>query len=490
MGYSHEEWAQGGALDVMAPSAELVAQFEAARGSDGGFAGCSDEELAGVIGRIAACEPWLAARKAGAVAELVKRRKTGAGERRRGLPELFDDSVTEELMPALGISRRQAQRLVDFSLNLTGRLDATYDQMLAGNLDFIKARIISDATCALDDERAVKAEKLALKRSGGSFAGKTPGELEKIIARAATAADPESATRRRERSEAEGRVESWNDPDGTVTLAARGVNPAEAAAAEQILDETARVYKKAGLGTRLDRLRLRALVDKVLGRDPLGKQAAGLRADVNLTLPVFMLPLLTVLGLADNPGEAGRAGIADPDLVRRLAAAAAAAGDRSRWHLTLVDDLGRPVSHGCQNGVAGMNPGKTGTPVTISLPAETGDGKVTFQMHPIPLDGDCDHRFEVPGHDPSPLLRHLVHIRDGSCVEPGCARSAVRCDFEHSVPFEEGGRTCLCNGNSKCRRGHGIKQRKNWVAIQIGSYTTWHTPSGRTYTTGPRQYPF
>jgi hypothetical protein len=340
--------------------------------------------------------------------------------------------VTEELMPALGIGRRQAQRLVDFSLNLTGRLDATYQQMLAGTLDFIKARIISDATFTLDDEQAVKAEQLALKRCGDSFAGKTPGELEKIIARAAAAADPESAARRRERSEAEGRVESWNDPDGTVTLAARGVNPAEAAAAEQVLDETARVYKRAGLGTRLDQLRLRALLDKVLGRDPLGEQAAGLRADVNLTLPVFLLPLLTVLGLADNPGEAGRAGIADPDLVRRLAAAAAAAGDGSRWHLTLTDDLGRPVGRGCQDGAAGMNPGKRGIPVAISLPAGTGDGKITFQMHPIPLGGDCDHRFEVPGHDPSPLLRHLVHIRDGSCVEPGCARSAVRCDFEHA----------------------------------------------------------
>ena len=50
MGYSSGDWAQGGALDVMAPSAELVAGLEAAR-------------------------------KAGAVAELVRRHKAGAGER-------------------------------------------------------------------------------------------------------------------------------------------------------------------------------------------------------------------------------------------------------------------------------------------------------------------------------------------------------------------------------------------------------------------------
>jgi hypothetical protein len=491
--YSPEDWAQGGVLDAMAPCAELVAEIEKARGSDGSYAGCGDEELAGVAGRIAACEPWLAARKAGVVAELVRRRQTGGGERRHGLPERFDDSVTEELMAALGISRRQAQRLVDFSLNLTGRLDVAYEQMQAGELDWCKARIISDATIGLDDERAVTAEKLALKWCGGSFAGKTPGELEKLIARAAVAADPQAAARRREDAEREGRVESWSDPDGTVTLAARGINPAEAAAAEQVLDETARVYKRAGLGTRLDQLRLQALLDMVLGRNPLavGQTARGLRADVNLTLPVLILPLLTVLSLADNPGEAGRTGITDPELVRQLAAAAAAAGTGSRWHLTLIDDLGRPVGHGCQEGTPGMNPDKTGIPVTINLPAGgDGPGAMTFLMHPIPLDDQCDHRYEVPGHDPSPLLRHLVQVRDGSCVEPSCARSAVRCDFEHSIPFEKGGRTCLCNGNSKCRRGHGIKQRNNWAAIQTGGYTTWHTPSGRKYTTGPRQYPY
>ena len=136
--YSHEDWAQGRALDVMPPSAVLVAELESARSEDGSFAGLSDEELIGVVGRIAACEPWLTARKAQAIAELVKRRKQGSAVRRHGLPERFDDAVAEELSAALAISRRQAQKLVDFSLSLTGRLDAVCREMLAGALDFVK----------------------------------------------------------------------------------------------------------------------------------------------------------------------------------------------------------------------------------------------------------------------------------------------------------------------------------------------------------------
>jgi hypothetical protein len=383
------------------------------------------------------------------------------------------------------------------AVNITGRLDVTAAALEAGEMGYIKTRIVADATIGLADDAAVNAERLALKWCGGSFANKTPAELGRLIARAAVAADPQAAQARRENAERDSRVESWNEPAGTVTLAALGVNPAEAAAAEQAIDDTAKAYQKAGIGNRIGPLRVQALLDKILGRDPLaaaGAAVAGLRAEVNLTLPVMILPLLTVLGMADNPGEAGRQGVLDPGLVRQLASAAAAAGTASRWHLTLTDDLGRAVAHGCQDGTPGMNPNKKGTPVTIAAPQPQGNspqaGKLTFQVHPIPLGADCDHRFETDKHDPSPLLRHLVQVRDGSCVEFGCSRAAVRCDFEHSIPFEKGGRTCLCNGNCKCRRGHGLKQRKDWAAIQVGGYTEWHTPSGRTHTAGPRQYPY
>jgi hypothetical protein len=115
-----------------------------------------------------------------------------------------------------------------------------------------------------------------------------------------------------------------------------------------------------------------------------------------------------------------------------------------------------------------------------------GGQELAFTIHPIPVAGECDHRYESAGHDPSPLLRHLAEVRDGTCTRPGCARPATRCDFEHTVPFEQGGRTCLCNGNPKCRRDHQVKQAPGWVNVQIlPGFHSWTAPSGRTYTRGP-----
>lgn len=81
-------------------------------------------------------------------------------------------------------------------------------------------------------------------------------------------------------------------------------------------------------------------------------------------------------------------------------------------------------------------------------------------------------------------------IRDGGCVQIGCTRSAAKCDFEHTIPFEKGGRTCGCNCGPKCRRDHQIKQSSTWNVDMIApGFYEWTTPSGRKYLRGPRQYP-
>jgi hypothetical protein len=75
-------------------------------------------------------------------------------------------------------------------------------------------------------------------------------------------------------------------------------------------------------------------------------------------------------------------------------------------------------------------------------------------------------------------------------VHPGCGRPATRADFEHTIPWEQGGRSCGCNGNVKCRRCHQVKQHKNWTVTQPApGFNAWETPGGRAYATGPKQYP-
>jgi hypothetical protein len=114
---------------------------------------------------------------------------------------------------------------------------------------------------------------------------------------------------------------------------------------------------------------------------------------------------------------------------------------------------------------------------------------LTFDLDPIAVT-DCDHRHQTSAHDPSDRLRHLVEIRDAECTWPPCRRAARRCDFEHAIPWEQGGKTCACNGGPRCRHHHHQKQAAGWQLTQdLPGYHTWFTPSGRTYTSGPATYP-
>jgi hypothetical protein len=108
-----------------------------------------------------------------------------------------------------------------------------------------------------------------------------------------------------------------------------------------------------------------------------------------------------------------------------------------------------------------------------------------------PLAGPCDHRHQAVGHDPGAMLRHLTGILNACCTFPPCRRPAAQCDYEHSVPFEAGGRTCLCEAGPVCRHNHRDKQAPGWHLEQAGSrgWFRWTTPSGRSYLSGPTRYP-
>jgi hypothetical protein len=246
----------------------------------------------------------------------------------------------------------------------------------------------------------------------------------------------------------------------------------------------------------------------------------GFAGRVTLTIPAA-----TLLDRAGRPAEMAGIGPIDPDLARDLAAAAAR-NPRTTWCVTVTDSQGHALGHGCARPAPapaagrghGRNRGKRGksrapggpdpprecrfslTPAGQPGPAGgygtwrfstgiRGQRDLLIDIGPIPA-GDCDHRHQATGHDPGVMLRHLSQVRHATCTGPGCRRPAVRCDFEHNVPYEAGGRTCLCNGNPKCRFDHRLKQDPRWNAEQLpGGAVRWTTPSGRQYLTEPTRYP-
>ena len=238
------------------------------------------------------------------------------------------------------------------------------------------------------------------------------------------------------------------------------------------------------------------------------------------------VPLATLLGLAERPGELPGLGSVDPALARDLARASAAS-PQTTWCVTVTDEHGHAIGHGCarpepanhdrhrgkrqprprdgpgstfttsgQPGPPGFAftatdqpgpPGGYGTwRLTTGIP---GQRAWLVAVDPIPV-GTCDHRFQASGHDPGVKLRHLAQIRHAMCTGPMCRRPSARADFEHNTPYEQGGRSCLCNAGPKCRHEHRLKQDRRFTVEQLpGGTFRWTAPSGRTYTTEPTRYP-
>jgi len=221
------------------------------------------------------------------------------------------------------------------------------------------------------------------------------------------------------------------------------------------------------------------------------------------------VPLATWLGLTSTPGEAAGYGPLDAAASRDLAALLAARPG-NHWCLTITTPDGRAAGHGCAR--AGP-PAGTGPPGARAGPGPPGPGSNPWppgqRNKPGPpgpggdptwlagitirwlQTGACGHPRETRAYQPSPALRHLVKIRDRTCSYPGCRRAARRCDDDHTIPFDQGGRTCECNLAALCRRHHAAKQAPGWHLQQPRQPGTliWTLPSGRQHTVTPRPYP-
>ncbi len=341
----------GLALDVMPGCAGLAAFADQAARDDDAYQGASDDELLGVLCAWDRVEAHAWARKFAAIAELIRRRPAAGcaleGEGR--IPEAFGEFAAEELALVLAESRGRAEDLLTIALALEARLPGTKAALRDGVISRDKAQVIVAATGLLDAAEAEAAEQMVLGRAGRL----TPGGLRSAIARAVMEVAPDKARKRREAAARDARVQRWAEDSGNAALMGRELPPAEVLAADQKITAWARKLHAAGLDGDMDELRARAYLDILLGQDsrpvppagtaqdgksgaddggkdepgvggpdrpggPGGTAAApgGPRAGVlpagfagRITLTV---PLATLLGLADRPGEMPGLGPVDP----------------------------------------------------------------------------------------------------------------------------------------------------------------------------------
>jgi hypothetical protein len=123
---------------------------------------------------------------------------------------------------------------------------------------------------------------------------------------------------------------------------------------------------------------------------------------------------------------------------------------------------------------------------TLTLP---GGRDLTVRFDVVPTHA-CDHRYQVSTYEPTGRLRRLIQIRDHECTFPPCSRPARESDFEHAVPYDQGGPTDACNAGARSRRCHQVKQSTGWTVTQPKpGWHQWTTPTGRTYLQEPWRYP-
>ncbi len=504
-------FADGGLADTMPPG-WFLSQVLADATVDG-YAELTDDELSGLL---RACQRQISggyAALARAVIEVAERR---ADQSRRPRWSGLVEHVTDELAVELTMTGQSAGRLLDVATGLR-RLHRVYCALLNGAIDWARAAVFVDELSVLDDATA---EAIA-ERLAESAAGWTTGQLRAALARAVLAADPEAAERRKAAARKDTRVEAWREPSGNAVLAGRELPPADVIAADAQLTADADWLRGNGVAGTMAELRAAVYLARLSGRDLtalLPPSSADAKADgtsrgggadgvskgggadgtsrrggadgmrkgdvamsnrgggpsagsIHLTMP-----LAALAGLSESPGEVAGYGLADAATCRDLAGRLGR-DPATRWCLTLTGPDGTALVHACAR--RGPAPGQ---------PVIRWAAGLQTRLHTLER-GTCGHSRESAGYVPPPRLRHLVRVRQRRCSFRGCRRAAVRCDLDHTVPFEAGGRTCECNLAPLCRRHHRAKQVPGWQLSQDRpGEMTWRLPSGREYRTTGAPY--
>jgi hypothetical protein len=531
--------AEGGALDTATPCGTLALFLEDVAGADGLYAGASDDEVMGAVAAWDRVMSYATGRRYQAVAAFVGHRPApGHAAKVPGeLPGLWEEFTGTEVAHTLADSRGSAEMLIETGYDLAGKLSATMGALLSGDLRDDKVRIIQRATANLDEAEAAAVQEMILDRAGRI----TPGALRAAVNRAVMEIAPDKARRRREEAAKTRRVELRAEESGNAQLAARELDADIAMAIDAELSERAQELKRAGVGIDTGDRRALAFLERFgmagdlppsprSAQAPAGQgsgdtQAAGMAgagmagarmAGAGVVVPGKLnltVPLATLAGEADRPGELSGFGPTDPWQARRLGDAALDS-PASKVCVTVTDDQGVMTGHGCARPPtraeqaklrehAGAGPpgiGLTPFPGQDRRQLNSGSGLWVLRQGPgrpalvvkiWPVSTDpCDHRLLTPSHNPGRELRHLTELRYGACSGPVCRRPARQCDWEHNKPWEEHGATCLCNGNPKCRFEHRLKQDARWRVTQHPDGTIdWTAPTGRTATTEPQRFP-
>ena len=339
-----------------------------------------------------------------------------------------------ELVGVLRVCDNTARNLIWQSRLLVNRFEGTLTALHEGSISYPHARVLIDHGSSVPEEAAGEFEQTLLPTAKEV----TVPKLKKAAIRLREKMEPTSSVERHVAALDKRTV--WFEPaeDGMAVVGAT----VSAEVAHAIRDRLATIV--AGLTVAGDertesQKRADAFSDLLLTGDTCeatlegtgGERANvghGIRAKVLVTVPV-----MTLLGRSDEPGDLQGYGPIDPDTARTLAAHA--------------PSFTRLLVH----------------PVSSAI-----------------LDFDRT-TYAVPAD-----LKNVVRMRDGVCRAIGCEQPATHAQLDHTKDWALGGTTklanlaCLCGGHHRVKTYTRVKMRN-----LPGGVIEWRLPSGRSYRTHP-----
>jgi hypothetical protein len=373
------------------------------------------------------------------------------------------DFADDEVAAALSWTSVTAAHQIELAEQCIRRLPAVHAAMLGGHIDVAKARVLCQGVRVLEDDALARA---LVERVLTGAEQKTTAQLRAKLARLVIKTDPDAARRRYSNGLGLRRLEHGREDDGTWCLGGRFLPAPAATEAYARINGLATAWKQAGDRRSLDQLRADLFLDVLTGRslatppapidrdpaeqpgpaeqpdpaDPDGGNAApagicptcgGVPGRGGLELTV---PLRTLMGLADDPGELGHWGPVIADVARRAAADLA----HAPWRLSVTDGNGTVIWHG-----------------------------------PTRRRPTAEHAA-------------YVRARDRLCRFPTCRRTARRAQIDHSTDYQHGGPTIPPNLGCLCAKHHRLKTLGHWKLMQLhDGVFVWRSKLGRTYLVEP-----
>jgi hypothetical protein len=383
---------------------------------------------------------------------------------------LVTEFCVAELGTTLGITSTAAKKLIGHALELRHRLPRLWAQVHAGQVPAWRARAVADTT--IHSSPALTAEAAGfVDNQVAAVAGRIgTGQLDRLVAETIkrynlAATDPTTDPE-----------DGWQHVDPRhVTVDTDDVHYAG----------TMRIEAEVDLADALDldrALAHHAATQKALGSElPLDARRAKALGELARTQ--------TALDLADVAGGGFEARSARTSTTEGADTDAAAMDLPAAREVVIHAHVDASFSGDATVfGPTGRMENGQRLVLLDQVRSWCADTRTKVTIKPVI---DLNIPLTAQGYDIPDRLREQVQLRDRTCVFPGCARPARRCDVDHVIPWDgeadaEGrpqpGPTVTWNLACLCRFHHRLKTHTSWrYETTAPGVFEWTSPHGLRY---------